>query len=773
MQVEEALFALCRGCNSEYNDKFKSLKFNISKNSELRSDILSEDIKADALVAMKNTDLADRAKKLVREQLKEESLQETINNDELKNLKEAAAGLRMEKTDAGLAVVDPQAEKAKKEEEEERSRKLEEERNRAAESATEKQKQALIEIKISDKDEEAYLESKWEYVPKAKGEGGDSEDEDGKQTTELVLESQPVDAPHIEPVDEQDDVGDPDAVWDGEVDVRGKRGQLLYPEQAGLRPLRLRAYPLQEAGALRNRIFPRVQVQGYIGLDDMEKYIEAKRSTPQVKMVLTFKLVPREHCRSEYDTLAHELSKRGKGMCLIDDRNWGGLLYCLPSSSKCVSSLLPFGEDECLVAVSITDNNKSSEPAAKRDQPEDIRRTVTNDFAKAVNEKTVVLRLKKSSCNLRLRAIAGDVELDQVPAELKDLSKGQVGEVIEFLLSQKVSVMEVEPEGEQDETEHMKLLEHLVDKQRAAVVLDTERALMYLIPPVDDAGKLLDPPSTTCDSMLGVLLMSHEDPAAKSNEDVPSEPLENIEMVPVDPRGPSLLRAEGPPPQKLHPLEESGAGAVTGQHWQPQPVKAQESRRVPPAVNVQQAPVSYPHQSSPYDPSPRPAYDSRNVPMPSSGPPSRQVQTSLPMQGPPVHAMPGSGWNSQQRGHNGRDGGLPVSPGYPPHGRFMGDNRPDPRQFQHPQHGSHHYGMQGGPRGGVAFNGYDARPPPHGTHNYDAGPPHRGNDLRRPYPMGAGGSGGYGRPPPPMNPPFNDRWAPEPQRRWGEGRGHR
>lgn len=159
--------------------------------------------------------------------------------------------------------------------------------------------------------------------------------------------------------------------------------------------------------------------------------------------------------------------------------------------------------------------------------------------------------------------------------------------------------------------------------------------------------------------------------------------------------------------------------------------------------------------------------------MPSSGPPSRQVQTSLPMQGPPVHAMPGSGWNSQQRGHNGRDGGLPVSPGYPPHGRFMGDNRPDPRQFQRPQHGSPHYGMQGGPRGGVAFNGYDARPPPHGTHNYDAGPPHRGNDLRRPYPMGAGGGGGYGRPPPPMNPPFNDRWAPEPQRRWGEGRGHR
>ena len=44
-------------------------------------------------------------------------------------------GLEMRKTDAGLAVVDTTAEKAKKEEEERERRKAEEERSRAAAAA--------------------------------------------------------------------------------------------------------------------------------------------------------------------------------------------------------------------------------------------------------------------------------------------------------------------------------------------------------------------------------------------------------------------------------------------------------------------------------------------------------------------------------------------------------------------------------------------------------------------------------------------------------------
>ena len=96
------------------------------------------------------------------------------------------------------------------------------------------------------------------------------------------------------------------------------------------------AFPLQEQGELHNNIFPKLQVRGYIRLGEMEKYIELKRKTPDVKMVLAFKLVPRPSSRSQYDALVLDLDSRNKGMCIIDDGKWGGLLYCLPSSSPSV-----------------------------------------------------------------------------------------------------------------------------------------------------------------------------------------------------------------------------------------------------------------------------------------------------------------------------------------------------------------------------------------------------------------------------------------------------
>ena len=240
-----------------------------------------------------------------------------------------------------------------------------------------------------------------------------------------MLDSQPTDG--LENglgCDEED--ADNGVVWDGEIDCSGKKVPLLFPAQANSRPLKLSAFALQEKeeGELHNRIFPRVLVKGYISLGDMEKYIEAKRKMPEVKMVLAFKLVPRQHSRVQYDALVEELAAKQKGMCLIDDRNWGGLLYALPSTSPSVSNLMPFGAEECLVAVAVTDRYKR-EAAPKRHQPDEIRQDVTNDFAKATGsmEKTVMLKLKKGACNLRLRAVAGDVGLGQVPEELNNLSK--------------------------------------------------------------------------------------------------------------------------------------------------------------------------------------------------------------------------------------------------------------------------------------------------------------------------------------------------------------
>ena len=726
-QVEEALYSFCKGITAEYTEKAKALKFNLSNNKELREDVLSQAIEPDALVAMKSADLADRAKKSVRETAKAESLQETINNDELKNLKEAAAGLALRKTDAGLAVVDADAEKAKKEAEDSERRQQEEERIRAATAASEKQVLTTVEVKFGVNDEKNYLNSSWEYTRKTAGaENEDSDDDEARKKTELiisspVLESQTADSQEMEAFEEIDgDVDGEDAVkliWDGELDFANKKRSFLYPEQERARPLRLRAYSLQDEGELHHPIFPRVQVQGYISLSDMEKYIAAKRKTPDVKMVLAYKLVPRQYSRSQYDTLVEEMKDKKKGMCLIDDRNWGGLLYCLPSTSPSVNSLLSFSEEDCLIAVAITDRAKR-DYVPKQNRPEDIRQEVKNDFARATGstEKTVMLKLKKSSLNLRLRALAGDVALDFVPDELKEEQKGQVGDVIDFLLTQKVSVMEVEPEREQDEEEHCKLIETLVDKKRAAVVLDTEKALMYLVPPIDEAGKLLDPPSTSCDSLLGVLLLSQEDTSAAyeqvQNMDSSAEarvPAEAVALPPTQPQATQPQPAAVLPPDgasavgisfdnrgnqgsrtndedqmliSQRPLAAKGAPDVTAQ-WSRTPHNQIPARSsvVPPPLSINQAALEGASQS-PYDPSPRPSYIALQSPsMPAPAPPA-----------PPAH-----GAAARSHMQRGPAVGWQDNSVFPMEGRFVGNNHAIPAQGRFAGGGPHH-SNQGQPR---------------------------------------------------------------------------
>ncbi len=791
LQVEEALYSLCKGTTLEYTEKAKTLKFNLRNNQELREHVLSQQIEPDALVAMKSAEMADRAKKSVRESAKAESLQETINNDELKNLKEAAAGLSLRKTDAGLAVVDADAEKAKKEAEDSERRKVEEDRIRAAVAASEKQVLTTVEVKFGEDDANAYLTSNWVHTPQATvADNEDSDDEEAQKKTELVisspvLESRPADSQEMEILGNlEGDEDEEDAaklVWDGELDFANKKRDYLYPEQQGARPLRLRAYPLQDEGELHHPIPPRVQVQGYVSLKEMENYIALKRQQPETKMVIAFKLLARQYSRAAYDTLVDAMKDKKKGICLIDDKKWGGLLYCLPSTSPSVSTLLGFGEIDCLVAVAITNRGKPESPT-KRKQPADLRQEVTNDFAKATGtmEKTVMLNLKKSSLNLRLRAIAGDVALDHVPDELKEESKGQVGDVIEFLLTQKVSVMEVEPERERDEEEHVKLIETLVDKKRAAVVLDTEKALMYLVPPVDEAGKLLDPPSTTCDSLLGVLLLSQED--ANAFNDLAASAGAGVEARVPDAAAPPAVSAErhvesgasllqgAPDAGKASvargnqhaghfagegtsgdrvplsgrpPAPKEGPPASVGT-W-PLVSQSQTNARgagVPAPISINQAPLDLAPQS-PFDPSPRPSYVALQSP-------------SIPAPGPPLHGSVGRG-NMQQRGPRT---GWQDNSMFPMQGRFVGDNGPFQAQGQfvngrHPSQNQPRERERGpDPRwqqnGSVDFQNMSPRNmPPFGLPNglpftgFDARPPQRVGDFGGPAMGGAQMRGGH------------------------------
>jgi len=81
---------------------------------------------------------------------------------------------------------------------------------------------------------------------------------------------------------------------------------------------------------------------------------------------------------------------------------------------------------------------------------------------------------------------------------------------IEYLLEEPgITVVEFEPEGRDDEEAYTSLAESLLRSRRAGVILDTKAMFMYLLPPCDAAGSLLQPPADTCANMLGVLICPH------------------------------------------------------------------------------------------------------------------------------------------------------------------------------------------------------------------------------------------------------------------------
>ena len=384
---------------------------------------------------------------------------------------------------------------------------------------------------------------------------------------------------------------------------------------------------------------------------------------------------------------------------------------------------------------------------ARQHQPDEIIQDVTHDLAKATAsmEKTVMLKLKKGACNLRLRAVAGEIGLGEVPEKLSSLSKSQVEDVITFLLTQTVSVMEVEPEQAKDEEEHLKLLEYLVNKKYALVVLDTEEALMYLVPPVPEAGKLL-PNSMARDKMLGVLVVADSSAAqsssAQSNAGASSHtPINNAGSAVSDqvrqwqslsyPALPQSLSypavssnnasgrghmpqfADGGVAAHSTPHFNNTAGASQPPHahlW----MHAAEPPRIPAPLSVHQR-ILHAAPHSTFDPSSRPADAHTSLPSPSMPSP---WMLSMPAPGLPAHAAAWGGWGSSpQREHEGA-GGWRLS-GDQEQKRFVGDvANPDQRHWQQPNDRNFRnpapqnppgYGMHGG-QGNARYHtsAYDA-----------------------------------------------------------------
>ncbi|KAJ1496471.1 transcription factor S-II, central domain-containing protein [Baffinella frigidus] len=145
-------------------------------------------------------------------------------------------------------------------------------------------------------------------------------------------------------------------------------------------------------------------------------------------------------------------------------------------------------------------------------------------FSQDSTEKSAIphdpfdMQKSMSDCRMRATLVSGDNVLDQVPKELVAKGPAELNEVIEYLLTEKITVVELEPEGGDDEEVYLQICEKMLREKRARVILDTHAMLMYLIPPHDEAGKLLNPPSDTCANMLGVLIVSSKPPAAGSTQ---------------------------------------------------------------------------------------------------------------------------------------------------------------------------------------------------------------------------------------------------------------
>ena len=159
-QVELSVFDVSVAITKEYKQKAQALKYNLTRNTDLRERVLSGAILPEDLAAMSSAEMASDDQKKKREAAAVANLAETVNNEELQKLKRAAEGIQLRKTDQGLEAI-PDGGKKKAEDEEKTMRERdardrEEEKWRADREAAAAALAKTI-VAVGEEDEKAYL----------------------------------------------------------------------------------------------------------------------------------------------------------------------------------------------------------------------------------------------------------------------------------------------------------------------------------------------------------------------------------------------------------------------------------------------------------------------------------------------------------------------------------------------------------------------------------------------------------------------------------------
>ncbi|EKX55384.1 hypothetical protein GUITHDRAFT_131599 [Guillardia theta CCMP2712] len=526
--LENSVYEFCKSkygdgsfdkIKAHYIERIKTLKFNLERNTELRENVLSGQIPLDDLASMNSADLASTDVKQKRVTAAEESLKDRVNNEEVQRLKNSAEGQTMRKTDQGLVTVshEAEAEQAKKEQEEyerkrlEEEKKKEEERNKAASIVA-------AGLNMAEEDQKSYLNSEWKPTL--------SNIEDDEDKIKHSVELSPMLEAHVaEPVTPDFDVHASDPHRELEIfDFEKVPLRRVWSGTIRDTNLHLNIDISHYGGVEVHDLFPKeLIVRGHLDPIEAEKYVQDKLHDKSKSVGFYKILIGPDHAGKE-SVLEKKssLDRQTKAhvLCEIKDKI---IIYGFSQANHLFDAMNSDGDESILMfAVAIAtrrkNHSKKVEPIPR--PPPSLDRKLTSPRRGNVFQlsSTTFGKIQTSSCSMRLNHVTGEKSVEVIPKELVVLEKAELDSVIEYLLQNTVTVVEFEPEGEADTEAYLDFCKVLQEKGRAAVVLDTPSVLMYLIPPVSDAGKLLDPPSRKCEFMLGVLLFS-PDSVEHVNED--------------------------------------------------------------------------------------------------------------------------------------------------------------------------------------------------------------------------------------------------------------
>jgi len=178
VQVELSVFDVSVAVTPEYKAKAQALKYNLTRNADLRERVLAGAILPEELAAMSSKDMASDDQKKKREAAAVANLAEIVNNEELQKLKRAAEGIQLRKTDQGLEAI-PDGGKKKAEDEEKTMREREARDQEEAKWRADREAAAAALAKtivaVGEEDEKAYLTNfEWKSTAIDDDAGADS-----------------------------------------------------------------------------------------------------------------------------------------------------------------------------------------------------------------------------------------------------------------------------------------------------------------------------------------------------------------------------------------------------------------------------------------------------------------------------------------------------------------------------------------------------------------------------------------------------------------------